>query len=262
MPGRGGAGERTGGSSPGRRRAARIRVGTSGWSYPHWRGPFYPGELPADSWLPFYARRFATVEINNTFYRLPEPSTFRKWRDAVPPGFLFSVKASGFITHRKKLKDPGATLPPFLERIRLLGERLGPVLFQLPPRWRCDPGRLETFLSALPRSLRCAFEFRDPSWCVPEVYGLLSRRGAAFCIFDLGGSLSPTEVTAEFAYVRLHGPGGPYAGCYGRRALEGWAETLAGWADRGLDAYCYFDNDQAGHAARNAAELRRMLGEP
>jgi len=239
--------------------AQRIHVGTSGWSYAHWRGPFYPPELPEAGWLAYYAERLHTVEINNTFYQLPTQATLHGWREAVAEDFAFSVKASRFITHMKKLKEPEATLAPFFGCIGELAHRLGPILFQLPPRWRCNLDRLRQFLAALPGEYRYAFEFRDRSWWNPAVYDLLARHEAAFCIHDLGGVLSPREVTGDLVYVRLHGPDGSYQGCYDSATLAAWVEAFAAWAAQGRLVYCYFDNDQAGYAALNALQMQEMI---
>lgn len=236
-----------------------VRIGTSGWHYPHWRGIFYPPAVPPQEYLRYYSRHFDSVEINNSFYQLPAPSTLALWRESVPADFLFAIKASSYITHRKKLKDPQRSTARFFEAIRSLGEKLGPVLFQLPPRWRADPLRLEAFLAALPRGLRYAFELRDPSWFEPRVEAALRRYGAAFCIYEFDWRLSPLTVTAEFVYVRLHGPGGAYSGRYGRRGLRPWAERIRRWRAEGLDVYVYFDNDEAGYAAQDALALREML---
>ena len=244
---------------------SKIRVGTSGWHYAHWRGPFYPDRFPADEMLAFYCQRLDTVEINNSFYHLPDKKTFRAWCQQTPAGFLFSVKASRYITHMKKLKDPQQPLRKFLSHARELGPKLGPILFQLPPRWRRDAGRLRDFLQALPTkhglaSLttgRYAFEFRDPSWFHRETYALLEKHNAAFCVFDLAGMTSPKELTADFAYLRLHGPSEfHYQGRYTRRQLAGWLKTIQRWQRQGArTAYVYFDNDQNGYAALNALEL-------
>lgn len=233
-------------------------VGTSGWHYPHWQGVFYPPGLPPAAWLEYYARHFSTVEINSSFYRLPGPEAVRTWCDATPADFLFSVKASRFITHMKKLKDAPAALERLLPVLARLGTKCGPVLFQLPPRWGCNAARLAEFLQALPADLPCAFELRDPSWHRPEVYDLLARRNAAFCVYDIGGYRSPPMLTADFAYLRLHGPGAPYCGRYGTGALREWADLIGSWS--GLRAvYAYFDNDQAGYAVADARELRTLL---
>jgi len=237
----------------------RVHIGTSGWHYDHWRGTFYPPGLPADRLLEHYATRFETAEINNSFYRLPEAKTLAGWRRRTPRGFVFAAKASRYLTHMKKLRKPEEPLRRLFGRLEALGEKLGPVLFQLPPRWRANPGRLEALLKALPPGRRCAFEFRDESWFCEEVYRLLQEHGAALCVYDLGERSSPRRLTAGFAYARLHGPEGPYRGCYGERQLASWAGLLGGWAEEGTEVYCYFDNDEAGYAPRNAARLRQMM---
>ena len=237
----------------------RTLIGTSGWSYDHWDETFYPEGLATGERLAFYARRFATVELNNSFYQLPARKQLERWRDIAGDGFVFAVKASRYITHMKKLNDPEESLDRFLGRVDTLGSALGPILFQLPPRWHRDPGRLAAFLRQLPDEHRYAFEFRDRSWHVGEIHAALRGAGAAFCIYDLAGEVSPKEITADFVYVRLHGPDGPYQGSYDAQALAGWAGAISAWRDRGLDVYCYFDNDEAGHAPRNAARLADML---
>jgi uncharacterized protein YecE (DUF72 family) len=239
--------------------AGRFHVGTSGWHYAHWKGPFYPERMPAAQFLPFYAERFRSAEVNNSFYRLPEAETFAAWRDAVPEGFVFAVKGSRYITHLKKLKDPQEPLARLYGRVEALGEKLGPILFQLPPRWRYDAERLAHFLGALSGSYRHAFEFRDPSWFNPQAFDALARHGAAFCLYDLAGLVSPSEVTTGFVYVRLHGPGAAYQGRYTPEALQDWARRIAVWRGEGRDVYLYFDNDEAGHAAHNAEELAALV---
>lgn len=237
----------------------RIFIGTSGWAYPHWRGRFYPQGLGDDDLLGYYADRFVTTEINNTFYRLPSKDTVEAWREAVPDGFLFAVKASRYITHVKRLKEPDRTLSGFLDRIRALGPHLGPVLFQLPGRWRPNPDRFEAFLVALAQEIRPAFEFRDTRWHVGPIFDLLRRHNAAFCIWELEGVQAPAEVTSDLVYVRLHGPGKAYQGSYDDHTLGRWAERLTAWAERGLSVFCYFDNDEAGYAAANAERLAARL---
>lgn len=236
-----------------------VRIATSGWHYGHWKGPFYPEKTPDSRLLKFYSGRFDTVEVNNTFYGLPDEKTIVQWRDSTPEGFIFSIKASRLITHMKKLKDPGRTLPPLLERIKPLKEKLGPILFQMPPRWGLDIGRLNEFLDALPEDHRYTFEFRDTSWFDHRVYGLLKRRNIAFCIYDFNRVLSPKEITADFIYIRLHGPEGKYAGSYSDSALAGWAGLFSKWIRDVREIYCYFDNDQAGYAALNALKLKEMV---
>ena len=237
-----------------------IRIGTSGYHYKHWRGPFYPAEISPNEMLAFYSQKFDTVELNNSFYRLPTEVAFDNWRQSTPADFVFAVKASRFLTHQKKLKDPESALQNFLPRASRLSTKLGPLLFQLPPRWQVNPGRLEGLLEALPRDLRCTFEFRDLSWIRPDINKLLSRFGAAFCIYELAGYHSPLTVTADFAYVRLHGPGlGKYQESYSTGRLRRWSKQVEDWAKDLASIYIYFDNDQAGYAARNASELKRLV---
>ena len=237
-----------------------IRIGTSGYHYKHWRGPFYPDRTSAKEMLPFYARYFDTVELNNCFYRLPTESAVDDWQISTPPNFIFAVKASRYLTHNKKLKDPESAVHNFLPRMARLGSKLGPILFQLPPRWPVNYSRLEALLQGLPTSFRYVFELRDPTWINPEVDDLLARFGAAFCIYELAGYRSPLTVTADFAYVRLHGPGpGKYQDSYDDRRLQQWACQIEKWAKTLAAVYIYFDNDQAGFAARNAFTLKEMV---
>lgn len=241
---------------------SRIHIGTSGWHYKHWHGPFYPEVMRAERLLPFYARHFHTVEVNNSFYKLPSEETFATWRDTSPEGFLFAVKASRFITHMKKLKvEPGQGLFPLLERVDVLGPKLGPILFQLPPLWRFNAERLSTFLESLPLGHRYTFEFRDHSWLNEEAYALLRAHGAAYCLYDIAGFMSPSVVTADFVYVRLHGPipGAAYHGSYSMEALSRWADDCLAWAAEGRDVYVYFDNDIGGHAVHDALRLQGMV---
>jgi uncharacterized protein YecE (DUF72 family) len=235
-----------------------THIGTSGWHYKHWRGPFYPEDLSPPKFLKFYAERFRTVEINNTFYRLPRTKALMTWRQTVPRDFIFSVKASRFITHVKKLNDPESSVAKFFETVEILGETLGPVLFQLPPGWKCNPDRLQRFLEVIPRHPSHAFEFREPGWFDDRVYKILEEHDAAFCIYELAGRLSPRVVTSRLVYIRLHGPDGPYQGSYSDEALGEWARVISGWRKEGRDVYCYFDNDQAGYAAQDARRLEEV----
>lgn len=232
-----------------------IHIGTSGWHYQHWRGIIYPSEHPAKDWLDFYNHQFRTVEINNSFYQLPSENTLRAWYAGVPGGFTFAVKASRFITHMKKLTDPRGSSTLFFERVALLGEKLGPILFQLPPRWRPNPDRLDAFLAEMPAGYRFAFEFRDPSWLIEPVFAVLEKWNAALCIYNFNRLTSPVRLTASFVYLRLHGPGGPYQGKYTPEEIAAWAGEIAGWVGQGKEIYCYFDNDTAGFAPQNAREL-------
>jgi uncharacterized protein YecE (DUF72 family) len=240
--------------------SSRIHIGTSGWHYDHWVGPFYPENVSKDEFLAFYGDRFQTVEINNSFYHLPKKETMRKWRDTVGEEFVFSVKASRYITHMKKLRDPERTLSPLLEVVRVLNPKLGPILFQLPPRWRFNLERFRDFLKALPDGLKYAFELRDPSWHDPRAYEAMADRGVAFCIYELAGARSPKEVTTGFVYIRLHGPGAAYQGQYSTETLSGWAGAISTWVRQGREVFCYFDNDEAGYAVMDALRLKEMLG--
>lgn len=242
--------------------AGTVRIGTSGYVYPHWRGVYYPPEMPQREWFVRYVRDFNTVEINNTFYRLPGAEVFARWGAAAPPGFLYAFKASRYLTHLKKLKDPAAPLDNLISRARRVGESLGPLLYQLPPRWKADLVRLEAFLRILPRDLVHAFEFRDGSWFRPEVERLLVRYGIAFCIHDHpDAGTCPAWVTAGTVYLRFHGTGvGADAGCYRGDLLEETAEGIGRWQAEGRTVFVYFNNDVGGHALANALELKRLLG--
>jgi uncharacterized protein YecE (DUF72 family) len=234
-------------------------IGTSGWTYPHWRGTFYPADLPQSRWFTFYAERFRTVEINNTFYHLPGPETFDAWRDQAPARFVYAVKASRYITHMKKLKDAAEPLSRLLERARRLREHLGPLLYQLPSNWQRDLERLRTFLGLLPGDLQHVFEFRHQSWLTDETFALLDRAGVGFCIMDLPGLETPVRVTGGLVYVRFHGPERAYEGSYSDGELASWASRIGQFVRRGLKTYVYFNNDAHGYAARDAERLRRLL---
>lgn len=240
----------------------RIRIGTSGWHYGHWLRSFYPEGMRSKDFLPFYADRFSTVEINNTFYRLPKPQVFEAWREQTPDGFVFACKASRFITHYSRLKLTSKSYAIFFDHVAALGDKIGPILFQLPPRWRLDLDRLAAFLAALPSGFRYAFEFREPGWFDPRSLDLLRRHRAALCIFDLKGVLSPLEVTTDLVYVRLHGPHVAYSGSYGDDALRQWADRADGWRCGGADVFIYFDNDDKGMAAEDAARLAALAAAP
>ncbi len=240
-------------------RAGALHIGTSGGHYKHWRGPFYPEKLPAAKMLEFYAGRFDTVEVNNSFYHLPLETGLENWRESTPAGFHFAVKGSRYLTHMKKLKDPEPGVEKFFARVDLLGRKLGPVVFQLPPWWEADPERLEGFLQALPPRRRYAFELRNETWRTEEIYRILRRHNAAFCVFEIAGVFSGMELTADFTYVRLHGPEGAYQGSYGKKSLETWAARIRDWRRDLKAVYIYFDNDQAGFAPKNALELKALI---
>ena len=239
-------------------RIRAVRVGCSGWQYRHWRGDFYPETLPLSHWYAHYALAFDTVEINNSFYRLPPADTFAKWGEQAPRHFLYAVKASRFLTHMKKLKDPEAPLTRFFERARHLGPHLGPVLYQLPPRWPLDLERFERFLAALPPGRLHTVEFRDPSWYDERAFALMRAHDVALCLHDMAGAASERVVVGPFVYVRFHGTS-RYGGRYDDRRLDAWAAWLTDRVRDGLRVFAYFNNDIGGHAPRDAVRLRARL---
>jgi len=242
------------------RKTKFIHIGTSGWDYQHWLGPFYPDNYTEKEFLKHYARHFSTVEVNNTFYHLPKDSTIVAWTEAVPENFIFAVKASRYITHMKKLIDPEQSTTLFFERIQRFKNKLGPILFQLPPRFAFNPDRLEAFLKVLPVDYKYTFEFRDPSWFNSVTYNLLSKHNAAFCIYYLGNYHSPKETTADFVYIRYHGPIKLGSGLYNYENLIEFSDEIKSFFSQGKEIFCYFNNDEAGYAVRNAVELQQMLG--
>jgi len=235
-----------------------LRIGTSGFMYRHWIGVLYPRALPQPEWLPWYARFFDTVELDTTFYRLPGADAAARWRAIAPPGFAFAAKGSRYLTHMKRLLDEGTGIERFFEPLSRLGRKLGPVLWQLPPRFAPDPGRLDRFLARLPRG-RHAVEFRDERWYTREVCDVLDRHGAAFCEHDKIAR-PPPRLTGGWRYVRFHGPTGGYTDRYGPALLRPWAEDLGAWAGDGREAWVFFNNDVGGHAVHDAIGLLRMVG--
>lgn len=236
-----------------------VHIGTSGWNYKHWQGTFYPLQLKSKNLLCFYSKKLHTVEINSSFYHLPELKTFENWRDIIPKNFIFAVKASRFITHIKRLKDAKEAVDNLIERAKGLQQALGPILFQLPPRWKCNTERLNTFLEILPKGHCYTFEFRDNSWWNEATYQILKNFNAAFCIFQLAGQLTPKEITANFIYIRLHGPGDKYQGLYDKKTLKAWSSDFVEWNKQGKEVFCYFDNDECGYAVQNALEMQQMV---
>jgi uncharacterized protein YecE (DUF72 family) len=251
--------------------APALRVGCSGWNYKHWRGPVYPDRMPMRAWFDHYAAAFDTVEINNTFYRLPGPETFAAWKARAPAGFLYAIKASRFLTHLKRLRDPEEPVIRMFEHARELGEHLGPILYQLPASFHRDLDRLGSLLAILPRTLgeiggtpaglplQHAIEFRHPSWYVAETMALLKAQAVAMCVHDKSGSAISGPLDGPFVYARFHGPGGHYFGRYERRRIDEWAARLAEQWQSGRDIYAYFNNDPEGMAVFNARELRGSL---
>lgn len=229
-----------------------VLIGTSGWHYPHWRPRFYPAKLATPKWLTFYSERFATVEVNNAFYRLPEEKTFAKWREETPEDFVVAVKVSRYITHVLRLQDSAEPVARFMGRATALGPRLGPILLQLPPNLRCDPAGLDATLSAFGGDARVAVEARHSSWFHQEVRGVLERHGAALCIADGGPVDVPEWRTADWSYVRFHRGRGRPESCYTKSALDSWAERICDMWKSSEDVFCYFNNDTNGCALRDA----------
>jgi uncharacterized protein YecE (DUF72 family) len=240
---------------------ADIRIGCSGWNYKHWREIFYPQGLPQSRWFAFYAEHFDTVEINNSFYRLPKPETFDEWREQAPAGFCYAVKANRYLTQAKKLKDCEEPLERMMAATRHLESRLGPILYQLPPSMGLNLERLEDFLKLVPQDLTNVFEFRNQSWYVAETYGLLDRYGAAFCIHDMPGSASERIAIGPATYVRFHGGEGKYWGRYSDEGLLDWADWIVTQARSGRPVWCYFNNDIHGHAIADAQTLHSIVGQ-
>jgi len=234
-----------------------YRIGTSGFDYPHWRGVLYPDGLAHARWLEAYATAFDTVELNATFYFLPPARTFRSWAERVPPGFVFAVKASRYLTHVRRLESPRAPVELLMERASLLGEHLGPVLLQLPPDMSVDVDRLDQTLAAFGRTVRVAVEPRHPSWFSDDVCQVLQRHGAALCLVDRRGPKRPAWRSAAWTYVRLHEGRARPRSCYGDAALRTWAGLLRRSA--GSTAWVYFNNDGHGCAVRNARRLRVLV---
>jgi uncharacterized protein YecE (DUF72 family) len=230
-----------------------VWIGTSGWHYDHWRRRFYPRDLPVAKWLEHYANLFATVESNNAFYKLPERRQFEVWAERTPDDFVMAVKVNRYITHVRRLTDPKEPVARFVDRIRGLGDKLGPVLLQLPPNFRCDARRLGAALAEFPADIRVAVEFRHDSWYVDEIRELVAAHRAALCLVDRRGPLTPVWRTTDWTYVRFHEGRASPPPCYGPAALATWASRLADMWSAGEDAWVYFDNDALACAPRDAA---------
>ena len=240
-----------------------FHVGTSGWQYKHWRGPVYPEDLPVKDWLPYYAGRFQTVEVNNSFYRQPSDETWRRWRDSVPTDFRFAVKASRFISHFKRFKDPQESIDRFIKGVEGLGDRVGPLLYQARPDFARTPEnvrRMDAFMELLPKQYDHVLEFRHESWFGHETMEQLERHKVGFCSFDMPGQEVPLVATTDFAYMRFHGATYKYAGNYTEAALKHWANKLRALLKDTRQVWVYFNNDDRGYAFKNAHTLSEMLG--
>lgn len=239
----------------------RVLIGTSGWHYPSWRGPFFPDGLPLKSQLQYYASQFPTAELNGVFYRTPTPEAVTGWREQTGKEFVFAWKASKFITHWKRLSEKSTNSLELLEdRIGLLGDKAGPILFQLPPQFEVNEQRLESFLQMLSGKRRYSFEFRHPSWYSPPVMRLLRSANISLCLSDHHDAPAPWKRTADFVYIRGHGPSGEYHSHYPDKTLREWADKIKGWQRQGVDVYVYFDNDQKSAAPLDALRLKQMIG--
>jgi len=242
---------------------ARNFIGTSGWSYDHWIGKFYPENLNKNKWLEFYTESFDSVELNASFYRLPRKKTFQNWKKRTPPEFIFAVKMSRYVTHVKRLLDPEESLQIFFDAVSSLEEKCSAVLIQLPPSLKFDLERVDKFLRELNtnyKEYRFTLECRNQSWFNDEVYNLFKKYGIALCISDTPCYPYAEEVTAEFVYVRLHGHEQLYASNYSDQQLEEWANRIKHWNEKGMDVYVYFDNDANAYAVKNALKLKELLG--
>lgn len=246
--------------------SAKVLVGTSGWNYKHWAdGVFYPAGLKPAGWLEYFSRTFSSVEVNYTFYNLPSRRVFENWRETTPQGFVFSLKASRFFTHQMRLFQPEVHVKRFLEAAAGLGDKLGVILFQLPPGWGYQRGRLEALCAYLrtqqiiPR-VCAALELRDPAWYIPAVMTLLRDYNVSLVLADQPGFASQGPLTASFVYIRRHGPGQIYASDYPEAALQQDAQDIRKWQDEGRDVYIYFNNDYYGYAVKNARRLMELLG--
>jgi uncharacterized protein YecE (DUF72 family) len=239
--------------------AVKYYVGCSGWHYEHWRGLYYPQELPRSKWLPFYAQQFDTVELNNSFYRVPSEKAFTVWRESTPENFIFAVKVSRFITHIKRLRNLGPAVEDFLSRAGLLGGKLGPLLYQLPPSMKRNDELLQSFLSSLPPKYQHVIEFRHKSWIDEAVFDILRRHNVGLCVFDMPGFRCPLVATSDFAYVRFHGSEGLYSSCYSDEQLAEWAQGIARLGRKVKASYIYFNNDAEAFAVENAMTLRDLL---
>ena len=242
--------------------AAKYYVGCSGWHYEHWRGLYYPKNLTKPKWLSFYAQQFDTVELNNSFYRLPSERVFTTWQDSTPDDFVFAVKVSRFITHIKRLRNIDSAVENFVSRAGLLKEKLGPLLYQLPPSMKRDDELLESFLYTVPSECQHVIEFRHESWIDENVFDILRRHSVGLCVFDMPGFSCPLVATSDFAYVRFHGSEGLYSTSYTDEELTRWAHRITGLGQRIKACYIYFNNDAEAFAVKNAVKLKNLLQPP
>ena len=239
---------------------ARVLIGTSGWHYASWRGRFYPAGLPIKAQLQYYTSQFKAAELNGVFYRTPTPDAVKSWKEQTGGDFIFTWKASRFITHWKRLSANSVNSLELMEdRLSIISDKAGPVLFQLPPGFQADADRLISFLRLLPSKRRYSFEFRHSSWYAPRIMRLLAKENISLCISDHHDAPAPWKRTADFVYVRGHGPGGRYKGHYSTDTLAAWAKRIKSWKMQGCDVFVFFDNDQKSAAPIDALKLKQML---
>ena len=237
----------------------KYYIGCSGWHYDHWRALYYPEGLPKSKWLQFYVKEFSTVELNNSFYHLPSEKAFVTWRESTPDNFLFAVKVSRFITHIKRLRNLDSAVENFLSRACLLQDKLGPLLYQLPPNMKRNDEVLENFLSLLPQKYQHAFEFRHDSWIDDSVFHILQQYHVGLCVFDMPGFTCPLVATTDFAYIRFHGSHSLYSSCYSDEELSQWAQKIIQLDEKAKAVYIYFNNDAEAFAIRNALTLAKFI---
>lgn len=237
----------------------KYHIGCSGWHYDHWRSLYYPEGLPKSQWLQFYVKQFNTVELNNSFYHLPSEKAFATWRESAPEDFIFAVKVSRFITHIKRLKNLGSAVENFLSRACLLQDKLGPLLYQLPPNMKRNDEVLGSFLSSLPQKYRHVFEFRHESWLDDSIFHILQQYNAGLCVFDMPGFTCPLVATSDFAYIRFHGSASLYSSCYSDEELSHWAQKIARLGEKVKAVYIYFNNDAEAFAVKNALTLTKLI---
>jgi uncharacterized protein YecE (DUF72 family) len=240
-------------------KSKKIYVGTSGWNYKHWEEVFYPAAIKKQDWFNYYSTKFNSVEINNTFYNLPKVQTIKAWKNNAPGNFIYAIKASRYITHMKKLKDPKEPVNNFLKIIKQLKSNLGVILFQLPPHWKFNRERLSGFLSQLPYNYKYVFEFRDQSWWNDETYELLNKHNVAFCIYNMPDEETPRKITSDTIYIRMHGPVKKYSGSYSSQQLSGWKRWIENRIEKVSSVYIFFNNDDRGYAAKDALKLQEMV---
>ena len=240
-------------------KSKKIYIGTSGWDYKHWEKVFYPEDLNTKEWFNYYSKNFNSVEINNTFYNLPDKQIIKVWKNNAPENFVYAIKASRYITHMKKLKDPKKSVKNFFNTIRILENKIGIVLFQLPPYWKFNKERLKNFLNQLPSEFSYAFEFREHSWWNDDTYELLNKHNAAFCIYNMPEEETPRKVTSDTIYIRLHGTKQKYSGSYSPKEISGWKRWIENRIEKVKVVYVFFNNDDKGFAVQDALKLKKMF---